>query len=197
MTTSLPIILFPSEEWYSSIDEASWSDEPFYNERTIVEVSRDVFLKWCVRAKLITLNVVCNRTEPGPVFYTVTTNESEEMVPGWTHPGVPPVMSISSVETRFQIDFRHPVFWVSGIIHLGRFYLKVFNILYRYSFDPDYPYFATFVDPAYTGGATYTAEVEITDSTITITASRVSGDPGYETTEDSVTTLTIDQLYSP
>ena len=162
-----------------------------------MEVSRDIYLKWCVRAKLITLNVVCNRTEPGPVFYTVTTNESEEMVPGWAHPGVPPVMSISSVETRFQIDFRHPVFWVSGILHLGRFYLKVFNILYRYSFDPDYPYFATFVDPAYTGGATYTAEVEITDSTITITASRVSGGPGYETTEDSFTTLTIDQLYSP
>ena len=197
MTTSLPIILFPSEESYSSIDETSWSEEAFPNERARVEVSREVFLKWCVRAKLVSLNVVCNRTEPGPVFYTVTTNESEEVVPGWVHPGVPPVMLIFSDNTLFQIGFRQPAVWVAGFIRLGRFYLDVKHILYRYSFDPEVPYYSTFVDPTYSGGTTYAAEVDVTESTITVTASRVSGSPGYETTEDSVATLTIDQLYSP
>lgn len=200
MPTAPPILLFPVSEEYGTVDKAFFDNAVATHGKggEFQEVSRDVFLKWCVFASEAQFKVTVTSTDTSPGYEEINYEVNTIRHPAWNADGVPPIAHVTetSLAVSFQIFLTEHNGRIGAYIYKGKFYITVQYILYRHNASSPNGFFGTAINTTYVGYFEYTGSVEITEDSITITASRVGGDPGFEITSTSVATYSIINTYN-
>ena len=191
-----PIILFPAGVEYSSITESDWDywNEYAGNAWGLEEVPPKVFFKWTVAARAIRekIDITFDRevTDQDPISYEVDRTRDDILTEGWTHDGTPPIVGFTSVPALLYLGFPNKIPNMRAFVRRGGFYFLVYYTIFEGE-DEDH----VIAYPIYKDDEGSTANVTITESAITFTASRTISYEGFNQVETSEATYTITDVY--